>query len=343
MNLYSAGRPRKNLAMVARVNTTPALVRSRTNTAIVWLLILFGLAIVLAIFFDQPALPLLFPIGAVVACGAVFVRLLGRGQPGIPYFEIGTIYAAVVSLYALYPLIGFVVNGLSYSIYNDDRLVQANPSSFEISRVGWFYVLHLASFMGVYLLTRRGAVSERPRWDRPRLRTLSAAVVVFVIITVFFLILDEQFSLTSGSYFESYLAFNQLPVGIGQIATLLDGVRFTVELIILAAMFFDYKKYRLLIFSWLAFIVILTFTRLGNRTEMVLLLLSAAILYHTLVRPFSTKAVALAAAGGLAMFLVLGFLREGWLFGGGGAGYNPFAYSGEFETIFGNAYDLSHG
>jgi hypothetical protein len=313
-----------------------------TNTTIVWLLIGFGVAIFLAILFDQPALPLLLPIGAVVASGGIFLKLLKRGQSGIPYFEIGAIYAAVVSLYALYPLIGFVVNGLTYSIYNDDRLVQANPSTTEIATVGWYYVIHLVAFMIAYVLTRRSESKQVTDWEPPKMRTLSAAVIVFAGINVFFLILDEQFSLSSGTYFESYLAFNQLPVVIAQVATLLDGVRFTVELVILAAMFFDYKKYRLLIFGWLGLIVVLTFTRLGNRTEMVLLLLSAAILYHTLVRHFSMKAIALASVGGLMTFLVLGFLREGWLFSGGGAGYNPFAYSGEFETIFGNAFDLSH-
>jgi hypothetical protein len=196
--------------------------------------------------------------------------------------------------------------------------------------------------MAAYVLTRRHHTVEEKRWTAPAKRTLSAAIAIFAGIGIFFFVLDQEYSLSSGSYFDSYLAFNQLPAVIAQAATLLDGVRFTLELTILAAMFFDYKKYRLLIFGWLALIVIMTFTRMGNRTEMVLSLLSAAVLYHTLVRQFSVKAVAVAAMCGLAMFLALGLMREGWLFSGGGAGYNPFAYSGEFETIFGNAYDLGH-
>lgn len=304
--------------------------------------VVLGLAVILAIFFDAPALPLLFPIIAVIAAVMIFFRLLKRDQSALPFFEIGVVYVAVVSLYALYPLIGFIVNGLTYSIYNDDRLVHANPSTGEISTIGWYYVIHLTAFMAAYTLARGRNRSEPQRFEGPKQRTLSAAVIVFAGISLFFLVLDWQFSLSSGTYFESYLAFNQLPIGIAQVATLLEGVRFTLELVILAALFFDYKKYRIFIFGWLGLIIILTFTRLGNRTEIVLLLLAAAILYHCLVRRFATRSVAIAAAAGLLMFLVLGFLREGWLFSGGGAGYNPFAYSSEFEIIFGNAYDISH-
>src|SRR5205085_11597041 len=112
----------------------------------------------------------------------------------------------------------------TYSIYNDDRLVQANPSTAEVSTVGWYYVIHLVAFMAVYLLTRARNDSQTDRFEAPGQRTLSAGVVIFAAINIFFVVLDQQYALSGGSYFESYLAFNQLPAVIAQIATLLEGV-----------------------------------------------------------------------------------------------------------------------
>ena len=259
----------------------------------------------------------------------------------IPFFEVGVVYAVVVSLYTLYPLVGYVVNGLGYTFFNDQRLFQTQPAPQEIGTVGWYHVVHLLSFVTVYLLVRGRLPREQARPPRPDGTTWLFVIALYLAISGFLLVLNLSFDLSASTYSETYLVSRRLPLFLAQLFNHLDGARFTCLLAILVMLFGNYHKYRWLILGVLALTALTTFQRLGSRTELMLSLLSAALLYHFWVRPIPFRVIALAGLAGLSMFVLLGLLRGGQSLGGLGLAFNPFAHASEFESVFANAYDLS--
>jgi hypothetical protein len=286
-------------------------------------------------------LPVILPIVATTGGAFIFAWILWLRQGTINIFEIGILYAAVVSLYTLYPLAGFIINGLSYSPFNDNRLFNARPTPAEIGMIGWYYVIHLFSFLGAYLVIRGRLPNLQFNFQKPQPITVFILIAFYLGISIFFFLTNHIFGISEKSYMQSYLAIIHLPYGIAQLAAVLGGVRFTLQLIILAVLFCNYQKYRLLILGFLGMIFVSTFLHLGGRTELVLLLVGAGLMYYALIRPIPLGLLGLAALCGLVLFIGLGFLRMGWLFSENDPGYNPFAYASEFEVIFGNAYDIS--
>ncbi len=285
--------------------------------------------------------PVMAPILSVVAGSTFFVWILWLRQRKLPVSEIGFVYVAVVTVYALYPLVGYIVNGLTYTPFNDNRLVNARPVPTEVGKIGWYYVVHLLAFIVVYLLVR-GKLRQRPiRFDRPGRETLLVLAGLYLSISVFLFVVDRLFGLSAQTYLESYLIFSRLPPGIAQTVFLLSGVRFTVELALLALLFCYYRKYRVLIWACLLWVAVTTFVNLGSRTELILLLAATFFLYHTLIRPVSFSFMATGGFVLLAVFILLGMLRTGWLTSDSALTLNPFAYASEFETIFANAYHLA--
>jgi oligosaccharide repeat unit polymerase len=300
----------------------------------------FFLPVILLTFANDQNLPVMLPL--MVATGGIifFFWALWQRRGALPYFEIGVIYAIAVALYTLYPLIGFILNGLSYTPLNDARLFLAEPTPIEIGKIGWYYVVHLLAFIVVYLLARGRLPRGRIRFQKPSRAALLAVIGAYIIISGFFLFLGQFFDLSASTYGESYLVYSRLPLLLAQLAGHLGGARFTLELAVLAALFFDYQKYRLLIVIWLASIALLTLVRLGSRTELMLLFLAAGMQYYYLVRPIPFRLISLAGLFIVGLFLLLGMLRSGQTFSRLNFGFNPFAYASEFETVFANAYDL---
>jgi hypothetical protein len=288
------------------------------------------------------SLPVRAPVLAVLAGAGLFVCLMARRRAGgFPACEIGVVYIAVVSLYALYPLIGFAANGFQFTPFSDERLYMRAPSPAEVGALGWWYAAHLSAFGAAYLLVSGRApvrVPSRP----PERATVSVAVCAYVAITLFFLFLGSFFDLTARTYAASYLVFRQLPLPLAQLANHLGGARFTLELVVLTALFAQYRRWRWLIAAWLALMTLAAFARLGARTEVVLAWTSAGMLYHHLVRPLALRQVVTAGAAGIVLFTVLGFLRVGWSPTLVEAGLDLFRRSSEFEIILGNALDLTY-
>jgi hypothetical protein len=88
--------------------------------------------------------------------------------------------------------------------------------------------------------------------------------------------------------------------------------------------------------------IVWAIVRQGARTEVVLLILTAALLYHRLVRPLSFARVSLGAVMLLAGVVFVGAVRDT----GVGVGEMPvgevsvLSLSNEFQALFGTAYDL---
>ncbi len=305
--------------------------------------------VVLLLVTTEDNLPVILPTLTAASIAALCFRMLRRCQRGAsPAFDVGMVYVAVVALYTLYPLIGFMINGLKYTEFSDARLFAAQPSPIEIATVGWYHVVHLVSFAVMYLIVRWRTGAGTPQPDRllsiqsgwPDSTSIVVIVACYAVISLFFLFLGHFFDLAAGSYSESYLVHTRLPLVLAQLANHLGGARLTLELAVLAVMFRSYRKWRLLIAGWLAVMVLITFARLWSRTELVLFGAAVAIMYHFLVRPISVFVVGLAGATGLVFVTLQGLLRMGVPFSELSLSFNPFAYASEFEVVFANAFDV---
>ncbi len=316
--------------------------RPRLGRGLIGLLVGLGMVGMFAAVATEANLPVMLPMFAAAASLWLFLWVLWGRERTVPFFEIGVVYAGVVALYTLYPLAGYLAIGQTYGPFNDNRLFVGQPAAAEIGRLGWYDVAHQVSFLVAYLLMRGRVPGPSARFERPGRLTLYVLLGLYALISVYFVWLDWVFNLSAGTYSESYLAFGRLPPGIAQLTGLLVGARFTIALMILAVLFCHVRRYWPLVLLWLGWVMGVTLLRLGNRTELILLLVAAAMLYHHLVHPIPLVALGVGALAGLSLFVALGLLRMGWLFGGltPDGGVNPFHYASEFEVIFANAYDL---
>ena len=307
----------------------------------IWPLLLAGIALVFLATTDGRTLFVTAPLAVGLFVVAGFLWVLWRRRDGVvPWFEIGAVYVAVVALYMAYPLIGFLALDQSYTPLNDGRLYMMQPQAESIGRIGWLYVCHLGAFAATYLLVRgrlpRGTIVLR----QPRLSVVVAIGVAYLAIQGFDTILGLFYDMSSDTYLGTYLVTRRLPLILAQFANHLNGIKYVLTVLLLAALFTRYAASKGIIIGWIAVMAVITIMKLGSRTELVLLILSAAIMYDTLVRPIRPSLLMVLSVVGLTGFIAFGALRNGARFMENGALLNPFSYSNEFETLFANAVHL---
>jgi len=290
---------------------------------------------------DPENVAVLLPFLTCLVIAAVSFGLLWkrRGDTGA-FCEVGALYIAVVALYTLLPLFGYMAIGMRYAPSNDGRLYVLQPSPAQVARVGWYCTVHLIAFAVTYFLVRGRLPRRPPRFEPPDRNTLIVLVCFYVGVQVFFALLSRVYGLTAENYGETYLVRTRLPLPLMQLANHLGGARLTIEIAILAALFGDYPRYRILIFAWLAFQTVAALVAMGSRTELVLAFMSSGMLYHYLVRPIPIGRLASAGGFVLGAFVLLGLLRAGIFQRGLPSTFNLFSYASEFEVIFGNAVHL---
>jgi hypothetical protein len=311
---------------------------------IAWPAAVLGSLLVAAALGPGERLAIALPAMAATGVAGVFAWRLGRRRrSGFEYFEVGVVYVALVWLYTVFPLVGFLVNGPRQTPANDLRLYLFRPSAGELGLIGWYHVAHLAAFAAAYLLWRGRATVRKIGFRGPDRATVTAVALVYLVILTYVLFLHLYFDLSSGTYLESYLAYKRLPLVHAQLFNHLasvGGARFILELVVLAALFADYRRWRLVIAGWLAVMASLAFVRLGNRTELVLFAGAVLMMYHYRVRQLRLCTVAACGLMGVSVFLLLGWLRQE-VAGINTTGIDPiFGYATEFENNFANAYDL---
>jgi hypothetical protein len=167
-------------------------------------------------FLNERTVPVLLPIVAATAIAVCFFACLRIRRGRLNLLEVGSLYVAAVSLYTVYPLIGFLWNGCSHAPENDPRLFLAQPSSEEMALIGWFYVIHLVSFAIVYGIVSGRAVAVTARFTNLDSRLLPCAIFLYALITAFLLWVDFAYDLSAQSYSESYLVTrDRLPLLLG--------------------------------------------------------------------------------------------------------------------------------
>jgi len=314
--------------------------RVRSQVLPTWIWFAIGGAGLLATFAftTLETLPVVFPlIVQATACATLLAVLWWRRRGHLPWFEIGVVYAAIVLVYGAYPLIKFFVVGPDYfSPQNDSRWSALRPSTTEVAAIAWCYAAHLVAFAAMYLAVRGRLKEEPPDVRPPGVPVMIAALAAYVLIQVFWVLLGLFYDTSAGSYLETYLVGQRLPLIFAQLLNHLNGARYPLAIILLIGLFARYPSSRWLILGWIAVVGVLTFIRVGNRTEMALLVLSAAMLYHLMVRPIPPARIAFGVAIGIVFFIGFGMFRAGLA----GGSWNPFLQPAEFDVLFGSAVEL---
>jgi hypothetical protein len=281
------------------------------------------------------------PLSIALLVSTLFYRFLWkRRRQVMPWFEIGAVYVAVVTLYTAYPLVGFLAIGGHYTITNDNRLWVLQPSAQEVGGIAWLYVCHLGSFVAAYLVVRGRLPLTQRALRSPSLAVFVAVAALYLVIQAFTIFVGLFYNTSASNYLETYLVQRRLPLLLAQGFSHLNGMKHALAIVLLAGLFSRYPRTRSLIIGWIAVTAVISVTRLASRTELVLLVLASAMMYQLVVRPLSLRFVLSVAAVGLTGFIALGLARHG-LVTDGHSWSGVFTYASEFEVLMANAIDLA--
>lgn len=288
-------------------------------------------------------LPVTLPMVAIIWCVALGFAFITPRDGSAPIDDIGAWFLLSLTMYTLLPPIVYVALGGHYTVLNDGRLLQANPQPREIGEVVELYLAFVASFTATYCVAR----SRRTRAlhvgvPRPGRAFVIAAVAAFVVVRLFYLFLGLFYDLTGDTYSGTYVALQQLPLVVAQAANVMGRFRIVLNVLLVAVLFSNYGRWRVLVWSWVAFEVVNVFVSRSERTLTFLLLATVATFYHISVRRIRFRTAAFGAIGGLAIFQVLGVLRQATTPVLAAGGFSVLGSAGEFDALFANAYDLLH-
>ena len=195
-----------------------------------WLVL--GLAVTLGAIASLP------PERAAVIVPALLVALIAgwfwsalraRDRGGLATLELGSVFAAVIALYALFPIASYAANGFDFKGVDDYRLSAINPSSHEVGSLLWLHVTYLAAFAVSYLLARGRAGLRPGAAPSPGGPTLAAAVALLAGVQGFLLALYLAYGLHAATYMGSYLVVYKLPLLLRQLYNHLQGVSFVCQ------------------------------------------------------------------------------------------------------------------
>jgi hypothetical protein len=284
--------------------------------------------------------PVVTPLLATLSIGAVFIGLQQRGSLHAP-IGLGTLYCAAVLIYTIYPLLIYLGLGGYYTPLNDQRLFVDQPDASAMARIAWYYVVYFAAFCAGYLVLVAGSRSQQRLTlvglDSPAIWALLAT---FVVLRLSVLVAELMFAAQSSDYLESYLKYKHLPLIAQQVLGHMEGMTSVLALGVVAVLCRDWQRWRLVVLGWLVFEVVILLAGLGARTQFVLLCLAALVSYHYLYRPLSLATMVVSGLAVVVLFLAFGFLRAYVGNGLTGVGTELLAGSSEFESLFGNAYDI---
>lgn len=304
--------------------------------------VILGLVVLLAVATLAPekSRPVLIPLtSALVIAAGFFLGIARRHQWAAPIFHIGSFYGAVVLIYTLYPLVVYLYNDLSYHPLSDIRMYIAQPEPGQIATLAWWYVAYLGTFCLVYFVLSRSAGSLRI--EQPALpgSLLFVVILIYLVVQVYLLTLTRFLGTgPATSYMETYLALRHLPLIVQQVTGRLQSWVQVLEIVLLVILFTDFRRNRFYIALILLWVAASTFMKMHARTELFLLLAAAGFLWHHMVRRMRLVTVVVGGITLLALFSVLGALRN--------IGESEIQLremmtgSSEFESILGNAHDL---
>ncbi|HYO79194.1 MAG TPA: hypothetical protein VE010_22205 [Thermoanaerobaculia bacterium] len=318
-----------------------------TSLFLLWLLFAAGSALTLTMLFVSVEMRyVLAPLLALAASTAVYAGVLFRRDRQLPVFEPASLAVAATFVYGAFPLIGFIAGGLRWHTLTDYRLTLYNPGPREVGTFGWRYALYLAFLVATYLIVRGRRAVLTTKLNPPGSARVITIVGLFAFTTIFLLVISFRYGISlSPSYADIYSGNAKtaiaLPRAVLQFAGNAMAIRLLLEQLFILVLMLHWRflASRFVLVAFLAWVALDNAG--GARTELVLLMMSAVLLYHRLVTPLKLRVLIPAGALILGGFIALGVLRD---LGGRGLVEESdtplLASSNEFQVIFSNAVDL---
>lgn len=287
------------------------------------------------------------PMSAILGITITFILILWARDGAPPVFEAGTLCVLANALYGCLPLTGFLMMHGQWDINVDTRLNAYPFLSSELGVFGWRYAVYAGSFAATYLVVRGRATVKATSFRLPKPDVQAATVVVFVVLYAIKLALriaydydPEALSYTGDMALES-AALNAKPYLVLQIGHNVLGSFLLVQQAVLILLFARWRQSwaRYTLGIWLAGEVAATVIRLGSRSVAVILLISAGVLYHRLVKRVTFRTAIAAGTLLLAGFLIVGAIRVRQP-GVAESGSNILTAANEFQGLFTTAFDI---
>lgn len=316
------------------------------RTATIGVPLFFVSAVLLAVL-DADYRALAFPVLVDVNIAIFFITLLWDRDRRLPVFEIGSVWIAATLVYSTYPFISFLASGLQWNESTDARLLAYEFNLSELAAFAWRYTVYLAAFSTTYLLLRRARRTPLPQIAPPR----SALIIAVLVLLAFDLLVKWLMYLVYGldldvSYSEVAQYVHQLehiPYPLWQVTDKIIAATLLAKqaLLIVLFRFWRARLARITVFAWLSWEVISVASRLGQRGSAVLLLLSAVLLYHRLVRPLTARALMAFGAALMTGFLFIGIARNVGSYRESAPLKTILTSSNEFQALFATAFDIA--
>ena len=322
------------------------MIAVQRHTAVLALPITTASVIVLLALPGEPravALPAL----AIVNVAIWFLAVLWNRDRELPLFELGTICVAFTALYAAYPLIAYMLADGLWTAASDRRLRVWAPDMRELGRYSWGSVAYIAGLASVYLVVRGRATAAGVRPHRLSATGSMVVIWLFLLLLTYFASLWVWFGVTyNPSYQDVELGqvgvARDLPYVLQQISHNARGILSILKLCALAFLMHRWSSMpaRMVLIAWLVAEIVATVFRMGARTEVVVLLLAAVLLYHRIVRPLGLNVIAFAAPALVCAALLFGFTRDFMRGGSPGVTGSYWAAANEFQILLGTGFDL---
>jgi hypothetical protein len=318
---------------------------NRTTIAVIVMAVLGVLALVLV---SRQAFPVVAPLVAIVLLAGSAVVHLYFSDGRLPVFDLGALTILITATYSAVPLLGFWLAGLHWTELSYLPLYTLNPGPAEVGGFAWRHVLYLSSFTAAYLCFRgRIAIACGPtRQLRPT--AIAAMAILGAGLLGYFKLLEVIFGVSYDPSYSDLAAVaasaDALPLVARQLSHNFFAILFLLKLgaLVWVMSRWSDRRWRAVLFVWLAVEGLSTITRMGGRTWYVMLLLATALLYHRLVKPLSVVRATVLVVVLLGGALVYGLARD---LGGGlntvaRSEASPWATMNEFQALYGMAYDL---
>ena len=257
-----------------------------------------------------------------------------------PLDDIGIWWLGAFLLYATLPPLAWLIQGASYGPLSG-RLFQMQPNFDEVIYLLNISLAYVIGFTSVFLILRkrvnRPIVSAQAYISNSK---IAGSVVIILLSSIIGVLLSKLgFVRAAESYADSYAVIYELPRALRQFIKIVVEVSGVATLVLLAAIFQSWPRYRFLFICYL-FSIILTVNQHGGRGGIVTATLSIAVSWHVLISPISSKKVLIGGFFGLLAFLLFGIYRNiTSLTDVGALGFEGIGV-GEFDSLWGNAVEL---
>jgi hypothetical protein len=283
-----------------------------------------------------------------------WITLRNRGRD-VPLFEIGVIYMVACASYTLFPFLGYLLSDMTYNPLSSVELFTLSPTPEQLSPLAWRYAVYIVSFAIVYVIARGWTPIRQATFHPPNTATITAFIVLVAVTSSLIYVLKMfygvDFAAGYDAIYDVFGAYDQMPLVARQLIPNLLNVHTILKMGLVIILVANWHKsvcrYGLVIFLCLS---VITYTlRMGSRTELAALLVTAALIYHRLVRPIRLVVAIFASATFLAVFvIVLGMMRGGTdlqtnieqLRYFASFDVSPLSIANEFQILFGCTYDL---